>query len=66
MLFLLALLPLTLCNLNIISPTELKEEFPKGLEYNIGNFGHTPYGFTLYGQAVLANPVDACTPLVYD
>lgn len=46
-----------------MGPDSVKELYPSGLTYSIGNFGHNPYGFTLVGQAILSDPLDGCQPI---
>lgn len=36
------------------------------LQINIANFGYIPYGQSLIGTLELANPRNACAPLVYN
>ena len=54
----------TLGKLTIFSPKSLQQEYVNAsIEYSIANFGHIPYGKTLIGPVLLADPELACSPL---
>eukprot|EP01017_Pseudomicrothorax_dubius_P003929 TRINITY_DN10686_c0_g1_i1.p1 TRINITY_DN10686_c0_g1~~TRINITY_DN10686_c0_g1_i1.p1 ORF type:complete len:460 (-),score=98.88 TRINITY_DN10686_c0_g1_i1:140-1519(-) len=53
--------------IKVWAPKGLTELFPKGIEYNIGNYGRVPYGKSLVGSIHVADPFDGCqqlTPIV--
>ena len=49
--------------LEIVEPSLLKLIYPNDLKYSVGNIGHVPYGQTIIGEAILADPLNACLPI---
>ena len=62
------LINLAFANLHVWKPIYLKEQLSKfyvegqnpGIDMSISAFGHVPYGHSIIGRVVLANPMDAC------
>ena len=53
-------------NLIILSPSELKNQFPppiNDINFTIAKFGHIPYGQKLSGRLHYVNNLDACKTL---
>ena len=57
---------LHVCNtsMSIWQPTSQAEYFANTeIVYSIASFGRVPYGHSIIGKVVLANPLDACEPV---
>ena len=64
----ICLVKVVFANLHVWKPNYLKEQLTKfriegqnaGIQTSISSFGHVPYGHSIIGRVVLANPIDAC------
>lgn len=64
-LLLSCLLPFPLkSTITVTAPPPLQKHFNnRKFEYSLANFGDVPYGYSISGSLVLANPRDACSQL---
>ena len=59
-LFVFTILNLSHSSLVIYQPTNFAEKNTEDFNYTIANFGHIPYGKTLVGKIIIANPSTMC------
>lgn len=66
MILYLLLIP-SILNLTVNSPLSLKNQFKLGvIQDNILNLGEVPYGKSIKGEIIIANPINECAPFAMD
>lgn len=63
---LFCILSQALSSIQVNSPSELKEQYYKGLESSLGNFGNPPYGSYIFGYVFYKPEIDGCSPFSID
>lgn len=53
-------------SIKVNSPSELREQYSKGLESSLGNFGNPPYGSFIFGTVWYKSGVNGCSPIHMD
>lgn len=54
------LLATCFATLEIYSPSSVRDVFKEPILYTVANFGHIPFGKSLVGPLIIADPEEAC------